>query len=464
MYSPDHTIAAISSAAGAAARMIIRLSGSRAAELAAPFWSEGLPQPSSAARGTLLVHDLRIPAWLYRFQNPASYTGEDLVEFHIPGNPLLAKLLLQGLIVAGARLAEPGEFTARAYFNGKLDLAEAEGVAATIAASNEQELSAARSLLAGELARRLAPVMDLLAGTLALLEVGIDFSDEDVTFLSADDLRERIERADGLLRQLLADSVRFERLAHEPTVVLAGRPNAGKSTLLNALAGWQRAVVSPVAGTTRDVLMAQIALPRGLIQLIDVAGLEGRHPPGMSEDSAKNVATGSGDLPSARLIEWQMERHARRALEEADHLILVRDATDPRPALALSRTPDLVVRSKADLIEDAAVGAPAPGTCSDVIDLSAKTGQGLDALRQALDGICFGASTGGARLALNARHVRAIEEASAALCRAGEKTSAGAELLALDLREALEALGQVLGRLTPDDLLGKIFSSFCIGK
>src|SRR5437764_387899 len=180
----NETIAAISSAVGPAARMIVRMSGGRAVEIAQGLCAELRAEPGSASRARLRMRGLEVGIWVYLFRSPGSYTGEDLVEFHLPGNPLLGQMLLDELITRGARLAEAGEFTARAYFNGRIDLTEAEGVAATIAAQSESELKAARQLFAGELARRLKPAMDLLADTLALTEVGIDFTEEDVTFLS----------------------------------------------------------------------------------------------------------------------------------------------------------------------------------------------------------------------------------------------------------------------------------------
>ena len=436
MTSAD-TIAAISSAVGPAARIIVRISGPDAARLAENIWAGQLPQASAASLGTLVFSGLRVPASLYVFRTPRSYTGEDLIEFHIPGNPLLARMLLDALMAAGARAADPGEFTARAYFNGRIDLTEAEGVAATIAAGSEQELRAARQLLSGELARRLQPVRDLLADTLALVEVGIDFADEDVTFLSAEQVRERTLRADSMLAELLSTSSRFERLSHEPQVVLVGRPNAGKSTLLNALAGHERAVTSPVAGTTRDVLTADVPLRRGIVKLTDAAGV--------------------ADLGAASDIEQQMRTNALRAAEAADVVVLVRDAADTRPPPDLPKCADLVVLTKADLLSTRPAGS---------LVVSAKTGENLGRLKDELDRRAFGESVaGGASLALNARHVRAIGDARDALARAAERIGDGAaELVALELREALDALGQVVGVVTPDDLLGRIFSAFCIGK
>ena len=275
MQSGD-TIAAVSSAVGPAARMIVRVSGPRAWQIAQAISPEASLFASSACRAGLQLGAMTVPATLYSFQSPRSYTGEDLVEFHIPGNPLIVRLLLGELIAQGARPAEAGEFTARAYFHGRMDLTEAEGVAATIAAHGEQELRAARQLLSGELARRLRPAMELTAETLALIEVGIDFTEEDVSFLSASEITGRIEQVDGMLRELVDQSARFEKLTHEPRAVLVGRPNAGKSTLLNALAGKERAIVSPTAGTTRDAISAEIAFERGMVRLIDIAGMEER--------------------------------------------------------------------------------------------------------------------------------------------------------------------------------------------
>jgi tRNA modification GTPase len=356
-------------------------------------------------------------------------------------------MLLDALVRQGARPADPGEFTARAYFNGRIDLTEAEGVAATIAATGEQELRAARQLLAGELARRLRPATDLIAETLALVEVGIDFSDEDVTFLSPADLADRAGCADGMLCDLLETSARFERLSHEPQVVLVGRPNAGKSTLLNALAGRERAVTSPIAGTTRDVLTAEVPLARGIIRLTDAAGLEEPADPPAGDDIAS-----------------QMRNNALRAVEAADVVILVQDVTADLPPLELPRPRDLVVLTKADLLP------PGRNRLFEGPLVSARDGTNLDRLRQQLDRLAFGdGAAGGVSLALNARHIQAVGDARAALGRAAERANAsgdggGAELVALELREALNALGGIVGMVTPDELLGRVFSAFCIGK
>jgi tRNA modification GTPase len=434
--TPSDTIAAISSSVGPAARMIVRLSGPAAIDLAGRLVPGLQVAAASAQRRTMSIRGMNLPAWCYVFIAPHSYTGQDLVELHIPGSPLLARTVLDDLFRLGARSAEPGEFTARAYYSGRIDLTQAEGVAATISAMNQAELSAARRLASGELAQHLRPSMDLLAETLALIEVAIDFSDEDVTFLSARQVAERIGRIEAELGELIAGSARFERLSHEPRIVLCGRPNAGKSTLLNALAGYERAIVSPIAGTTRDVIWADVRLRRGIVRVIDAAGIDESSPGGS--------------------LEQAMHKRAVTAIEQADVVVALRELADDRPLPDLGRVPDLVVRTKLDLALDLHGG--------DEIAVSALTGAGLDRLIEALDQLAFGQAGGEPSLALNARHVAAIGEARAALARAAGDASHSAELLAFELRQALDALGRIGGEVSPDDVLGLVFSRFCIGK
>jgi tRNA modification GTPase len=432
MFTND-TIAAISSATGPAARMIVRISGPAARSLAA-ILDIAASDHTSAQRHPIKFSALSCPAWIYQFISPRSYTGEDLVELHIPGNPLLARMLIDWLTANGARQADPGEFTARAYFHGKLDLSQAEGVAAAISAQSDQQLIAARQLMAGELANRLRPAMELLAESLALIEAGIDFSEERMEFLSSTQICERIDSVLNQLQALVLQSRQFEKLAHDPSIVLAGRPNAGKSTLTNALAGKNRSIVSPQPGTTRDALSAEIALPRGVARLIDIAGI---------------------DSPDGEIAR-QMQNLAQRAIEQADVLVLVRDSTDPRPDVPLARTPDLRVFTKTDLLETAHIA-------DNSISVSAKTGHGMDPLRNTLDSIAFGSDSAGAALALTSRHLQSLSEAITVLVRARGVLDS-LELLAAELREALDCLGQILGIVSPDDILGKIFSKFCIGK
>ncbi len=451
------TIAALATAAVPAARAVVRTSGPSAVATARRLCPGLTVTAASATRATLAFAGLTCPAWVYAFLAPRSYTGEDVVEYHLPGSPVLARLLLDDLLAGGLRSADPGEFTARGYFAGRLDLTAAEGVAATIAASNAAELAAARQLLAGELARRLRPLTDALADTLALVEVGIDFADEDVAFLTADAVRDRVGTVDASLAGLEAEGPAFESSTHVPRIVLAGRPNAGKSSLLNALAGRARAVVSPAVGTTRDALSAPVDLPRGRVDVVDVAGLEDPVDPA--------VTAGRRDPPDLRgadAVDRDVGETARRAIESADHVVLVRDVTDARPPVVLSRGPDLVVWTKVDL------RAAPPSGHADVpaVAVSVTADVGLVPLRSALDGVAFGrptaAAAGTARLTLNRRHRRSLSAARSALARTAGQTDA--ELVAADLRDALDALGAVTGSVTPDDVLGRVFSTFCIGK
>lgn len=442
------TIVAISSAVGVAARMIVRVSGDQAIALLKELTDEAPTRPGAyrihlRCPKALCETSVTFPAWVYVFCAPRSYTGQDLIELHLPGNPLLVQSVVEDLIRRGARSAEPGEFTFRAFIHGRLGLTEAEGVALTIHAANESELRAARQLMSGELARRLEKPMDRLADALALLEAGIDFVEEDISFISTQELTDRIDQVRQEIEQLLRSTARIERITHEPRFVLVGKPNAGKSSLLNALTRSDRAVISPVAGTTRDAISAQIVLDRGIVTVIDVAGLEPiTHDP--------------------HGIQTQMQEQALRTLQQADFVIQVMDGTDPDPSVRLPRIPDLCVINKIDLNPhpDSQEAFPFP-----TVRVSAKTGENLSELERIMSELAFGRVESGATLSLSARHVAALEECLSALDQTKTSLSEGAsELVAQDLRSALEALGQILGQVTPDDLLGRIFSSFCIGK
>lgn len=444
----DDTICALSSSALVARRAVVRISGKRAWEMGGSLFEGGAFEPGQAVRGIVRLPVGEVPVWVYCFAGPRSYTGEDQLEFHLPGNPLLVHQLMRALTQAGARSAEPGEFTARAYFHGRLDLAAAEGVAAIVSAENEQQLQAGRQLLAGALAGRLRPIMDRVTETLALVEIGIDFSEEDVRIITVDELGQRVVGIELELRKLLEETRRFEVLAHQPTVVLVGRPNAGKSSLLNALARFERAVVSDVAGTTRDAVSAQVVLRSGRVRLIDVAGL---------------------DAPSG-VLGGQMQDRAMQMVQQCDLVLLVVDITDENEAVTLPRPADMVVYSKVDLLEKSAGarnGMPYNGGCTGLDGwlVSSRTGQGLDELRDGLDKLAFTTRDGSGTLTLNQRHVAAIEAAQKTLqCLDVTLVDDMPELVATELRQVLDDLGTILGEVAPDEVLGEIFSHFCIGK
>ena len=451
----ESTIVAVSSATGAGARMIVRVTGPESLKLASGICEA--PGEGAVVRRELRFDGLRVGGWVYRFVAPRSYTGQDLFEFHIPGNPILADGLVRSLVAAGARAAGPGEFTARALFTGKLDLSQAEGVAAVVSAQNRRQLRAARRLAGGELSRRLAPMTAALVHVLTLVEAGIDFADEGIVAISPADAHRELTALRGELRGLLESSERFDRIGGVPSIVLVGRPNAGKSTLLNALCGGQRAVVSSTAGTTRDVLSAQVLLNSGTVRLVDMAGIEAGRIDGGGGESAED-ASGPAMIRIGRL----MQKLAQQATAGAEVLVLVRDATDMREPIGLDRRPDVIVRTKTDL-----VGADVPGG-DGTISVSAFAGWGLDRLRDRLDRAAFGegaTTAGDGALTLNARHRLAIESAGVALDRALVRVSGNeSEWVAAELREALDELGSVTGIISPDDILGRIFSTFCIGK
>lgn len=440
--NPSDTIVAVSSAAGPAARMIVRLTGPEVFGLLTALSPGSTASPSAAARVMIQFGGIECPAWAYTFVGPHSYTGDNLVELHLPGNPLFGMWLVEHLIAAGARSAEAGEFTARAFLSGRMDLAEAEGVAMTIAATHAGELRAARQLVAGELSQRLAPSLEWLTEALSLIESNLDFSEDDTAFIDAGEVRRRVHRAASVLDDLMRNVAQFERLAGEPTFVLVGLPNAGKSTLLNALSGGERAVVSPVAGTTRDALSAEVPLRRGLVRVIDVAGLE---------------RAGGNE------IHQQMQTHARRTVEEADYVIEVRERSSTTQAW-FAREADLVVWTKIDLrvgqVHKAENIAATPSPC----EISAVTNVGVHDLRARMDDLAFGSSAEGGTLALTARHRAAVAVARNALHGIAAISDLAPEMIAEQLRRAVEALGQVLGRVTPDDVLGRVFATFCVGK
>jgi tRNA modification GTPase len=457
------TIAAVASPPGRAARGIIRLSGPATRDALAAILA-GPPQPfERQARAARLILDRHtLPILLITSRAPRSYTGEDTAEILLPANPtIIERTLALLLALSGLRPAAPGEFSARAYLNNKLSLAQAEGIAATIAADSAHQLAAARDLSAGRTGLTYQRWADALATLLALTEAGIDFTDqEDVSPIAPDDLRRRAADIHDQIAAFLGSSRGSEPPRPLPRIVLAGQPNAGKSTLFNALLGRPRAIASHHPGTTRDLLEEELDLSHDLpgagpILLIDMAGI----------DTALN--------PTLPPTDAAAQARAREALATADAVIHC-DPSARFPNLPCSPSiPIIRVRTKADLPPLPPTARPRSGrrgeqsACSsDAIPICALDRWNLPTLRRALADLACGARSATAA-ALLPRHRRALLATQQALAPLLAPPCAGPPdpaLHAATLRAALDPLSELTGRITPDDILGRIFATFCIGK
>ncbi len=426
----EQTIFALASGAGRAALAVMRLSGPGTAALLARLAGR-LPPPRRASLRRLLAPDTGEEldrALVLWFPAPASYTGEDCAELHLHGGHAVVEALAEALAALGARPAEPGEFTRRAFLNGRMDLLEAEAVADLIEAETSAQRRQALAQLEGRLGDLYRGWAEQLRTLLAHAEAAIDFPDVGVPEPDDTPAIAALRRA---LAAHLADARRGERLREGLTIVVAGPPNVGKSSLINALAGREIAIVSPIPGTTRDALEARIVLGGVPITLVDTAGLR----------------------DSADPIEAEGVRRARARLAAADLVLSVTDASFPAPFAVRSPAPVLALANKTDL-------APPPGP---ELAVSVLTGAGLSELRARLAALARDLTGGAGPPPLTrARHRAALIEAEAALAAA--LAAPAPELRAEDLRVALCALGRITGTVGVEDILDTIFSSFCIGK
>jgi tRNA modification GTPase len=447
------TIAAISTAAGRGGIGIVRISGPACRQVAEALLGEvpaarvATLRPFGGPPGEPIDEGLA----LY-FPAPNSLTGEDVLELQGHGGPVVLDLLLRRVLELGARQARPGEFTQRAFLNDKIDLAQAEAVADLIDSGSAQAARAALRSLRGEFS---AQVHDLAEAMLELrmwVEAAIDFPEEEVDFLADRALAERMDGIRARFAGLSASAQQGALLRDGLTLVIAGRPNAGKSSLLNRLAGYDAAIVTPTPGTTRDVLRERIEIDGLPLHILDTAGLR----------------------ESPDEIEAEGIRRAQREIAQADRVLYVVDASDAAAVAAAeadltalpTRVPRTVVLNKIDRIASAPE-AEAGGAGDAVrIRLSATTGAGLDLLREHLkDCVGFHPAEGGA-LSARTRHLDALRRARAHVEEAhrllGERRAG--ELVAQELTDAQRELGEITGEVTSDDLLGRIFGSFCIGK
>jgi len=446
----EDTIAAVSTPFGEGAIAVLRLSGPRAIAIAGDIFRScgavaDLPsrvqQFGRIADGGQVLDEVLLSV----HRAPASYTGEDIVEIQCHGGILVTRRILDLLLARGARAAEPGEFTRRAFLNGKMDLTQAEAVMDVIRAQTDLALRAATEQLEGRLGRHIMALRESLLAILANVEAHIDFPDEDIDPATGAALLARIDTAREEVARLLRTADQGQVLREGLRTVIFGEPNAGKSSLLNRLLGYERAIVSHLPGTTRDTLEEVVNL-RGIpVRLIDTAGIR----------------------PSQDLLENAGIERTRQVLSRAGLILQIADASLPPSAASADFSPPathtLLVLNKCDLGVDSAWQ-----DCCSTIRISCKTGEGFDTLTQAI----FEAAMHGAgspddyMIAINARHQACLKTAAGYLdaARLGMEQAISPELIAIELRAAMEAVGDVAGRLDAEELLGEIFSMFCIGK
>jgi tRNA modification GTPase len=431
------TIAAIATPPGRGGIGVVRISGSKVEAIATAVLGR-LPAPRQGsfggfrdARGERIDEGLA----LY-FPAPHSYTGEAVLELQGHGGPVVMHAVLAACLDAGARLAEPGEFTRRAFLEGKLDLAQAEAVADLIEASSREAARAALRSLSGEFSLAVSSLVSQLVELRALTEAMLDFPEEDVDTVHRQDAGTRLQSVSRALDEVLAKSRQGSLLRAGIHVVLAGRPNVGKSSLLNRLAGEERAIVTPIPGTTRDALRESIQIEGVPLTVVDTAGLRD------SKDTLEQLG---------------IER-TQRELARADLVLLVEEAgrAAPPPPSVPAQLKRIDVYNKIDL-------APHFKAPASAVAVSAKTGEGMDRLRAAILKGAGWSSTGESVFLARERHLRALEQARGHLAAASEQLPRW-EFFAEELRLAHAALGAITGEFSADDLLGQIFSRFCIGK
>jgi tRNA modification GTPase len=425
---------------------VVRVSGPLTKTIALAILKKEIPPRTAVYLPFLDANDGVIDEGLaIYFENPHSFTGEDILELQGHGGPVVVDLLLQRVLQCGARLARPGEFSERAFLNGKMDLAQAEAVADLIDAASAQAARLALRSLSGEFSRAVGAIKEKLIHLRMYIEAAIDFSDEEIDFLGDDKLKHEMRALMHELAEIRKNARQGSLMREGITAVIAGAPNAGKSSLLNLLSGKDIAIVTPVPGTTRDVLRDHILIDGMPMHIVDTAGLRDSDDP----------------------VEQEGMRRAYHEIGNADVVLHLHDAScvdapAALPAAAASR-PVIFVRNKIDLTgEEAAL-------LNDgklVISLSAKTGAGLSLLKQAIREIAGFTGPGEGIFLARRRHLDALTRAQQHVDAANTaliNTKAG-ELAAEDLRLAQSALSEITGEFTSDDLLGRIFSSFCIGK
>ena len=447
MIHKSDTICALATAYGQSGIGVIRVTGPLSKSISKKILHQDL-QPRYAYYGSFFDNDNNLidKGVAIAFPGPNSYTGEDVVEFQGHGGVSVIRKLLATIISLDVRVAEPGEFTKRAFLNGKMDLVQAEAVQDLIQSSSEESaLSAVRSLT-GEFSEKINQILSELIALRVFVEATIDFSDEEIDFLESHEVSSKLHSLKLTLLNILESANQGAILRDGIHVAIAGKPNAGKSSLLNSLTKQPSAIVTDVAGTTRDVLKETIQIDGMPIHIIDTAGLHN----------------------SDNIIEQEGIRRAHTEINNADVVLLVYDASDKSVDLSIlpesvKDKPKIVIKNKIDLTGSKTVIQNIQNNPE--ISISAKNGDGINIVRKALaDFAGLNSNTEGVFLARK-RHIIAINETLSFINSAISQLDGGAsELVAEDLRQAGMHLGQITGEFSSDDLLGQIFSSFCIGK
>ncbi len=446
MIGSGDTIAAIASGAGRAGIGVVRISGPLAPIMANRICGRDLPVreacylPFLSEDGSVLDRGIAL-----LFEAPHSFTGEHVLELQGHGGPVVLDMIMQRVLQLGARAARPGEFSERAFLNEKLDLAQAEAISDLIDSSSVAAARAAVRSMSGDFSAHVATIQEELIALRVWLEAALDFSEEEIDFLAEPVLQERTVNLIREFDSLLSRAEQGQRLRDGLTIVIAGVTNAGKSSLLNALAGVESAIVTDIEGTTRDVLREEITIDGVPLHVVDTAGLRN------TED----------------LVELEGIRRARAQMDNADHVLVIIDAT--HPVLPPVDLPDSVSQSviinKSDQVDDATL-EELQERFDARLCISAKLGQGLDALKSLLLSLAGHDSAVEGVYSARRRHLDALyharEATDAALYRLRESTMP--ELAAEELRLAQQSLDQITGRFDSEDLLGRIFSDFCIGK
>jgi len=459
MYKED-TIAAVATPAGEGGVAIVRLSGPDAESIAAEIFTRSGERNGRLRSHTLHYGTIRDPksgavldeVLLALMRKPRSYTGEDVVEVHCHGGPFIVRRILELILSRGARHAEPGEFTKRAFLNGRIDLAQAEGLLDLIRARTAESARLALGQMRGELSKWIGELREHLLDILVQVEAAIDFPEEEIELLQREELSAKVEALKNKISVLIA-SYEWGRLFREGArVCIAGRPNVGKSSLLNALLGEERVIVTPVPGTTRDVIEESINLGGLPVVLWDTAGIR------RTDDEVERIG-----------VDFSLKR-----LEEAEALIVVVDGSaaltdeDCSILVATRAKKGLVVINKNDLPTKVAISElKSAAAGKELISVSAKEREGLEQLRVDLrDLLLEGAQSNPPMILTNVRHKASLQRADEALSQVIEslRQSLPSELVAVELQRAREGLEEVIGVVSDEDILERIFRDFCVGK